>query len=258
MKMKLFQRKLKELKDEMEYRSGIIREANAKLAAAKEIESLRDHMRKGLAEEISKKSRENDQLRIIMNTLSDEKFDLDNENNYFSNKINQLRDDNSNIKMEEDSYKRKINLTEREVANIKEKHYIKEKSKSSTMNDNDYQSSILDKISSELFQAKSKNDDLLQRINDVREKIAKDREAAGYERKLYDDLLRINEKLNENVVKRRQEINTIEQRVKNLKGDIIENIEMASNFQKDGEALVKKLQYLYDQLYAINTTNSEV
>lgn len=258
LRIKAFQRKLRDLREEMDYRSGVIREGRAKLQAAKEIEGLRDNMSKGLAEEVGRKVREVDQLRMLLNTLQDEKFDLDNENNYFAGKIGQLRDDNQSLRAEEDTLKRKTVLLEREISSIKDKQALKEKSRSSTLNDNDYQSSILDKISSELLQAKAKNDDLLQRINDCREKITKDRENINFERKLCDDLLRINEKLNDNVTQRRQEINTIELRIKGLRGDIDQNIQMANNFQKDGDTLVKKLQYLYDQLYGINTTNTEV
>ena len=60
MKIKLFNRKLKELREELDSRTGIIREAKAKLSAAKEIEGLREQMRINLNEEVTKKNKENE------------------------------------------------------------------------------------------------------------------------------------------------------------------------------------------------------
>lgn len=258
MKIKFFQRKIRELKEELDYRSGAIREAKAKLAAAREIEGLRDHMRTSLNEEVNRKCKENELLRKTINSLSDEKFDIENENNYFASKMNQLRDDNNNLHIEEENVKRKVIMIERDLQNIKEKHNIKEKSRSSTLNENDYKSNILDKVTNELSQAKSKNEEMSSKMNDIREKINNDKESIIYERKLYEDLLKINEKLNDNIVKGKQDINTLDLRIKNIKNDIKENKDIACNSQKDGDLLVKKLQNLYDQLYAINTTNNEV
>ena len=258
MKMNYFQRKLKDFKEELDFRCGVIRESKAKLSAAKEIESLRDHMRNNLNEEVTKKNKENDSLRKAITSLSNEKFDIENQNIYFQSKIMELRDDNNNIKMEEENFKRKTGLIEREVHTTKEKFTIKEKSKSSSLNDNDYQNTIIEKLSNELYNAKTKNEELIRKIEDFRDKVIKDKDAIIYERKLYDDLIAINEKMNTSLVKRKQEINTIETRIKNIKLDITENQDLAANSQKDGDLLVKKLQYLYDQLFAINTTNNEV
>ena len=258
MKIKFFHRKLKELKDEMDYRSGSIREAKAKFSAAKEIEGLREHMRTTLNEEVSKKNKENDNLRKSISSLSEEKFDLVNENTYFQSKILQLQDDNNSTRIEDENLKRKIGLIERELHSTKEKFGVKEKSKSSSLNDNDYQSTVLDKVSNELYHAVTKNEELKRKIDDVRDKVTKDKDSTGYERKLIDDLMKINEKLNDSILKRKQDINTIDTRIKNIKADINDNIELCENFNKDSDLLIKKLQYLYDQLYAINTTNNEV
>ena len=207
MKMNYFQRKLKDFKEELDFRCGVIRESKAKLSAAKEIESLRDHMRNNLNEEVTKKNKENDSLRKAITSLSNEKFDIENQNIYFQSKIMELRDDNNNIKMEDENFKRKTGLIEREVYTTKEKFTIKEKSKSSSLNDNDYQNTIIEKLSNELYNAKTKNEELIRKIDDFRDKVIKDKDAIIYERKLYDDLIAINEKMNTSLVKRKQEIN---------------------------------------------------
>ena len=116
----------------------------------------------------------------------------------------------------------------------------------------------MEKVNNELFNAKTKNEALNSKIDDIKDKVLKEKDVIGYERKLSDDLTKINEKLNETVIKRKQEINTIDIKIKNIKIEISENHDLALNSQKDGDLLVKKLQNLYDQLYEINTTNNEV
>ncbi len=258
MKIKFLQRKLRELKEEMDYRCGAIRDAKAKISAAKEIEGLREHMKSSLNEEVNRKTNENEGLRKNINSLLDEKFDIENENSYFKSKISQIKDDNSKLRLDGENFNRKTIMIERELQNIREKHNIKEKSRSSSLNDNDYQHSVLEKISNELVQARNKNEELSSKIQDIREKINNEKEAILYERMLYEDLLKINEKLNESIVKGKQDLNTLEVRIKNIRNEIKEKEEMSSNTQRDGGILVKKLQNLYDQLYAINSTNTEV
>lgn len=258
LKIKFLQRKIRELKEEMDYRCGAIRDAKAKISAAKEIEGLREHMKSSLNEEVTKKTKENDNLRKTINSLLDEKFDIENENNYFKSKISQLKDENSKLSLEGDNLNRKGIYMERDLQNIRDKQCIKEKSHSNSLNDNDYQNSVFDKISNDLILAKNKNEELFSKINEVREKITSEKEGILYERKLYEDVVKINEKLNEKIVKGKQDLNTLEIRIKNIRTEMKEKEEMAMNSQRDGGLLVKKLQNLYDQLYAINSTNYEV
>ena len=267
LKIKYFQRKLRELKEEIDFRSVIIRESKAKALAAKEIEVLREQMKNSLYDEVNNLNKNNENLRKSVNLLQDEvrifinfeqNFDLENENSFFTNKITQLREDNNSYRSEDENFKRKIALTEREFSNIKDKFNIKEKSKFSSLNDNDLQNNIIDKISNELYETKIKSEEIKRKVDEIRDKLIREKDNISYERKLCEDLNNINERLSESVMKRKQEISTIELKIRNINSDIKENAETVVNSQKDSEMLIKKLQYLYDQIYAINTANNEV
>lgn len=72
LKIKYFQRKLRELKEEIDFRSVIIRESKAKALAAKEIEVLREQMKNSLYDEVNNLNKNNENLRKSVNLLQDE------------------------------------------------------------------------------------------------------------------------------------------------------------------------------------------
>ena len=149
-------------------------------------------------------------------------------------------------------------MIEREFSNIKEKYNLKEKSRYSSLNDNDIQNNIFDKISNELYETKNKSEEIKRKIDEVRDILIREKNSIMYERKIYEDILKINEKLGESVMRRKQEISTMDLKIRNIKTDINENVEVVVTSQRDCDILIKKLQYLYDQIYAINTANNEV